>query len=501
MYIKSLKVVNFKGFSDDNNYIEFNIPNGNDLGSGLNILIGENNCGKSTILEAIDFVRNGTKKTPESFKYKNSYGEQLIDAEIILEFVGKIEDVIDNFAQSKKSEVFKSRIYQCGKGLSNLKIRRTTKDSKSLEIWNESENVYKNDSGIDAPLKKLFETNFIWADTNPNDEASFGTTTICGYLLAEIVKNHKETIEYQGFNDQFHNIFNSDQSELRQQLVVVQTKIKEVFESQFGLAEIAFEFEEVKIESFFKNMRIMIDDGIKVPMSEKGNGMQRSIALALIQVYAQMIAFDSDLKLSKPFFLFIDEPELCLHPKGQDKLFNALLKISKHRQVFVITHSPYFLNSPYLSNTGLFIFKKDQLKNIIKPASLNYLFPWSPTWGEINFRAYDLPTVDFHNELYGYLQDRSKRHSESKFEEWLSGSKGIDKSKTWIRESDGMSKKPYAVTLMTFIRNHIHHPENLTMRLNTYTNKDLSNSINKMISLIEQLEADITCAEEELDLA
>ena len=63
MFIKSLKVENFKGFSNENNYLEFNIPNGNDVGSGLNIFIGENNCGKSTIFEAIDFLRNKSKKS------------------------------------------------------------------------------------------------------------------------------------------------------------------------------------------------------------------------------------------------------------------------------------------------------------------------------------------------------------------------------------------------------------------------------------------------------
>ncbi|MFH4214721.1 AAA family ATPase, partial [Acinetobacter baumannii] len=80
-----------------------------------------------------------------------------------------------------------------------------------------------------------------------------------------------------------------------------------------------------------------------------------------------------------------DEPEICLHPMGQMKLCEALMELSKHKQIFVTTHSPYFLNSPSLKNVGIFIFKKEDHKNIISKANMDYLFPWSPTWGEINY--------------------------------------------------------------------------------------------------------------------
>ncbi|OTG91098.1 ATP-dependent nuclease [Acinetobacter sp. ANC 3813] len=485
MFIKSLKVQDFKGFSKEDNFLEFSLPNG-EAGSGLNIFIGENNCGKSTILEAIDFVRNGTKKTAEALKYKNKSGEQLFDADVELEFVGDIESVIDNFAQSKKAEVFKNRIYKCQNSISHLKIKRSTRELKTLGLWNSEDFLYKNEIGIDAPLKKLFETNFIWADTNPNDEASFGASTICGVLLSEIAKSHKETKEYEEFSKKFHEVFNAQESELRQKLFVVEERIRSIFQTQFGSASISFEFEELKIESFFKNSSIMIDDGIKVPMTEKGNGMQRSVALALLQVYADVMAFDEEQGVSKPFYLFIDEPEICLHPKGQQKLFQALLEISKHRQVFVTTHSPYFLNSPYLKNIGLFIFKKYNHKNSIKKASLDYIFPWSPTWGELNFRAYDLPTVDLHNDLYGYLQELSEKYTEKQFEEWLT-EKSISKDKIWIKEIKGIKQPAANVTLMTWIRNHIHHPENKTMHIEKYTESDLKDSINLIIDLIKEL--------------
>ena len=145
------------------------------------------------------------------------------------------------------------------------------------------------------------------------------------------------------------------------------------------------------------------------------------------------------------------------------------------------THSPYFLVTPHLSNVGLFIFRKDGISNIVEDASLEKMFPWSPTWGEINFKAYKLPTVELHNELYGKLQHDSGRFNENGFEQWLQD-KNIHRTKQWIRERNGVAQTPTDVTLQTFIRNHIHHPEN---RQNTlYTEDELKQSIEEMIRLL-----------------
>lgn len=485
MFIKSLRADYFKGFGNQNNYIEFKIPDGINLGSGLNIFIGENNSGKSTILEAIDFLRNATKKELIQIRNKNLDGECLNHASVELEFLGNIKKVIEEFSQPNKKPVFNKKVYECGNRVEHLRLKRTTEDSKIIWLWQDDEKKFENVSGLDSPLKRLFETNFIWADTNPNDEASFGTTTICGMLLSEIVKTHKETDEYKSFSDKFHEIFNSEHSNLRQSLSEIEEQLNEIIKNQFGEASIKFKFEELKIESYFKNSSILIDDGIEVPMNEKGNGMQRSVALALLQVYASIIAYDEEQGVSKPFYLFIDEPEICLHPKGQQKLFEALLKISKYRQVFVSTHSPYFLANQYLKNMGLFIFKKSNFYNQVQSAELDYMFPWSPTWGELNFKAYDLATVDFHNELYGYLQELSKNRTEKDFESWLF-LENISKTKKWAKEIKGVAQPENDVTLMTFIRNHIHHPENIVMQSNKYNEVELENSIKIMIELINK---------------
>ncbi|WP_283114179.1 MULTISPECIES: ATP-dependent nuclease [Neisseria] len=478
MFIKSICLSNFKGFIGENHQINFKIPDGTTAGSGLNIFVGENNSGKSSIFEAVDFLRNGIKGEIDRIISKSEDNTEDVQACIELTFFGDIQNSINHFVQSNKQAVFTSSITRNNE----LRARRSTLDCKQLDLWNENSQGYSNPNGIDAPFKKLFETNFIWADTNPNDEAAFGSTTLCGLLLKEIAQAHITTSEYREFQDSFNSVFNNPDSELRQKIAVVEQKVQRIFTEQFGQADIHFRFDELKIDSFFKSASIFIDDGVDIPMSEKGNGMQRSVALALLQVYAEELAHDEERGQTKPFYLFIDEPELCLHPKGQTKLLEALLEISKTKQVFLTTHSPYFLVTPHLSNVGLFIFRKEGISNIVEDASLEKMFPWSPTWGEINFKAYKLPTVELHNELYGRLQDKNGKFSERDFEQWINA-QGIQFSKHWARvNSDGTVRQPYSVSLQTFIRNHIHHPEN---RQNTlYTEDELKQSIEEMIRLL-----------------
>ena len=477
MFIKSICLSNFKGFIGENHQINFKIPDGTTPGSGLNIFVGENNSGKSSIFEAVDFLRNGIKGEIDRIISKSEDNTEDVQACIELTFFGDIQNSINHFVQSNKQAVFTSSITRNNE----LRARRSTLDCKQLDLWNENSQGYSNPSGIDAPFKKLFETNFIWADTNPSDEAAFGSTTLCGMLLKEIAQAHITTSEYREFQDSFNSVFNNPDSELRQKIAVVEQKVQRIFTEQFGQADIHFRFDELKIDSFFKSASIFIDDGVDIPMSEKGNGMQRSVALALLQVYAEELAHDEEQGQTKPFYLFIDEPEICLHPKGQTKLLEALLEISKTKQVFLTTHSPYFLVTPHLSNIGLFIFRKDGINNIVEDASLKPMFPWSPTWGEINFKAYKLPTVELHNELYGKLQHDSGQFREKEFEQWLQ-SRNIQFAKQWIRENNGAVQAPYDVTLQTFIRNHIHHPENRRNAL--YTEDELKQSIEEMIELL-----------------
>lgn len=484
MFIHKLKIRNFKCFGNDLEPLNFNIPDGRTLGSGLNIFVGENNTGKTTVFEIIDFLRNKTNKDISVIKNKNANDGEHVNVE--LTFYGSVNDVIDNFSQPNKVEVFKKYVYD-HEDKECFRLLRSSENINVIQLWDKETQVFRNESGIDAPLKKLFENNFVWSDTNPNDQMSFSSTTICGHLLKEISNKFIETEDYRDFSEQFHKTFNQNESGLRKELKTIEEKTSKIFAEQFGDAQINFHFNELKIDSFFKNTRIDVDDGTETPIEEKGSGMQRSIALALLQVYAEeLVKHPEKESISKPFFLFIDEPEICLHPRAQIKLFNAILNLSKTKQIFLTTHSPYFFADRSLINIGIFIFKrKDNNTNIEKIDSNWGLFPWSPSWGEINYQAYNLPMLEFHNELYGYIQEKEKVFKVKDIEKYFAEN-GLETVKEWTRENNGIVQTAQNVTLQTFIRNKVHHPENSTMQNAEYTQQELSQSIEEMITLFRE---------------
>lgn len=75
-------------------------------------------------------------------------------------------------------------------------------------------------------------------------------------------------------------------------------------------------------------------------------------------------------------------------------------------------------------------------------------------------------------------------HNEKDFESWLEV-QSCSKDKSWIKEINGTARPSYSVTLMTFIRNHIHHPENTTMQGIPYTGDELKLSIDEMIRVLK----------------
>lgn len=470
-----MQITNFRCFQSNTEPLNFMIPDGETLGSGLNILVGENNTGKSTVFEALDFIRNGPPRGKSINDLRNRYASEEEAISVEVEFSGDVDSVIDNYAQKNKQAVLKKYVNN-----NIIKIARSSENIKELRLWNSKEKEYKNEAGIDAPIKKLFELDFIWADTNPNDEAKFGATTICGKLLKEIASNFSATEEFKQFQEAYGKAFNSPESMLKKQLKQIEKRTKEIFESQFGHAEITFHFDELQIDNFFKNAKILVDDGLETYLDEKGSGMQRSVALALLQVYAESLTNNKENKRDKPFFLVIDEPETCLHPLAQLKLLEAMSEIAKTQQVFVATHSPYMFRNCLSLNIGLFLYKREG--NSITFIDVNKeqwgLFPWSPSWGEINYYAYNLPTVDFHNELYGYLQELANIDNCKEFDNFLQREKDINVLKSYQRNGTTAD-----ITLCTYIRHQIHHPENTSNVRFNYN--ELKESIDLLVNAIK----------------
>lgn len=485
MFLRELTIENYKGFSGQHVF---------QFEKNLSFFVGNNNSGKSTIFETVEFLKSGlsTSKTIKDVQTKGSKGAVTVTAK----FQGDIKDTINGFSQAK----YLGYVYE-EDGIETLLTRRTSEVSKikqgtkeveinhkKITLWNEKTNQFENPSGIDTVFKTLFEAQFIWADTNPDDVSDFGATKICGRLLTASIGDFFTTPKWENFTKVHEDTFHGVQDSLTTRTQSLEKSIQDIITDQYGPVDVKFNFQLPDPTSFIKAGGINIDDGADTSSKDKGTGMQRALALALIQLYADELCKHPDDPLKKkPLFLFIDEPETFLHPSAQAKLLVALDVISKVQQVFVTTHSPYLLRSYDPSNHALYTFNKDVGSNKAEPSSALALFGRSsPTWGEINYFAYGMTSVEFHNELYGFVQAKAiridpKYEKEGDFEQYLTA-QGLNQTKTWVRERGGIAQPGQPATLQTYIRNFIHHPEN--GRNAKFTPAELKLSIEELIPLI-----------------
>jgi putative ATP-dependent endonuclease of OLD family len=487
MYISKIKLHNFKGFEGDCEIF---------FDKGVNFFVGDNNCGKSSVFEAIDFIRTKKDRSEVITKAeveKNSF------VSVEIEFKG--ED-IESLVEIDSLKKYKSYLFDTDTG-KRLRVMRSSEeaeikqdgkkkklDIKNVRVFNQIANQFENPTGIDNTITALFDAQFIWADTNSGDISDFSKTKISGKIINAITKDFITSGTWKKFQDSHKETFGAGENSLAKILKPVEQKIQSILSEQYGETEVRFSFSLPEIESFFKTGNIALsENGIETKSSEKGTGMQRALALALIQVYADISASDEN-GVSKPILFFIDEPETFLHPQAQNKLLDALEKISDKSQIFIITHSPYLLKK-YKKETHLMnIFSKYAGMNKIEAGKEFDLFGVSsPTWGEINYYAFGVLFVEFHNELYGFLQEKAileddKYYKPREFDEYLI-SKGFIKDQKYKHLKSDASIIEYDTTLPTKIRNIIHHPENAH---NTKcTDAEIKSSIEKLILITKQI--------------
>ena len=92
--------------------------------------------------------------------------------------------------------------------------------------------------------------------------------------------------------------------------------------------------------NFFRTLQMIVherDLNLSFQASHLGMGVQASISIAVLKAYAQ-------IKLQNSTPLFIDEPELFLHPQAQRNFYKVLQELAESgTQIFYTTHSPDFL--------------------------------------------------------------------------------------------------------------------------------------------------------------
>ncbi len=338
MFVKSIRISNYRSFKEDDCTVELAVPNGKP-GSGLTVIVGPNNVGKSNLFHAMDFLFN--KTGADNVKHKQ---RQTDDTVVQVDIVGPgIKDSIEEYVVPEiKKAPFKALVLEQN-NQERFSIQRTM-DTKPqyLELWHEKESKYKNVSGIDGPIEAWLTFLPLWANTSTEEIATYSAKSIINKLLGKIIEEIQDHEDYLVLHEQFEKIFGNDErSVLKNKTSMISNEVSELISDQFAEVGIRFQADPPKIDQYIKQIKTLVQDGEETEITEKGNGLQRAIMIALIQVYAKTL---NKGKIKKPFFLFIDEPELYLNPQSQKVLLRSIRKIAANEQVFIVTHSPYFVD-------------------------------------------------------------------------------------------------------------------------------------------------------------
>lgn len=105
-------------------------------------------------------------------------------------------------------------------------------------------------------------------------------------------------------------------------------------------------------EIFSQGVTIRVDDGVLTDVLEKGDGMQRSLIFALLQMSIESARAKDGAAAERPIILAIEEPELYVHPHCQRLVFSVLKGFAGvekeggpagNDQVLYATHAPAFV--------------------------------------------------------------------------------------------------------------------------------------------------------------
>lgn len=457
MKIKKIRIQNFRAFKDVD---EFELKD-------FNCIIGKNDSGKSTILAALEWFfsdkeLNEFDVNVDLPKDAFVYHPDALYVEIIFGDIIFLEN--NNDYSFKSDKEFMNKIELC--------IRKNYKSDYTIKLYcKERVNDYedcKRFSLIDDMFQYLYEY------YRTNDYTRIVQSKFADFEFYSTVKQQikipifrlftpncplKEylnilfKVKFLGadFDKNIADIKSKITSDINQKLLDSQRKDECYFNSI--TANIDYFPNE-------KDMMFYVDNSLlkNIPLENRGDGFQWKIKNIVCRLIAERISDRNDYH----YIFAFEEPETHLHPKAQLEMYDTIKNLVKNQnyQVIITTHSPYIVKELAKDNINLIVVKRDVENNISTINQLNEQVLAHDDYvsmNEINYIAFEEPTVEYHQELFAFLQggERTVDGVDAMFEQKYDWFQIDNKGKLVMKDGFPIEKKhslPYCV------RNQIDHP-------------------------------------------
>lgn len=297
--------------------------------SAMNVVVGQNNHGKTNFLEAILWFYESKKS--ESTDYFKKDSARTIS--VSLTFSGAQREV-----ESMKNEKNKKSIKNLLGSSDEITVVKESSDHKRYLIVSGSKK--DNPTGFDTALNDFLpKLEYVTTKVKLEDVSSLKSSSPIAKMLSGVLEEIiAENKKYLALREKFDELFGAEDSEVRVELNNLSNAVEAFLVKQFPEGtKVTFLVSNPDFSDLLKNFETEIDDGVKTLAGQKGDGMQRAVMLAILQAYAE---FRKSRGAGRSFLFLIDEGELHLHPSGQRALKRALFDITtRGDQVFLNTHS------------------------------------------------------------------------------------------------------------------------------------------------------------------
>lgn len=316
MKIEKVHIKNIKGIKD----LELSFRKDNEILDVI-VLAGVNGSGKTTILESIkDFFNNKNINYDEPEKSN-------VNLDIFFEDFEK-----KKIKEAEKSSNNNKRpLWDFFSALQNYEIYIKRSD-KHYHI-----HIAKK---FDIPPKIIY----VPAENKFEEIQTYSTTLSREYKFINIINSNviKDIPSYIATRRNYLATIEEDLT-----MKEITNKVVNEINSIFDILEL-----DVKLKGFSKDEKTM-------PIFENSAGEEFDIN-DLSSGEKQLFLRTLSIKMLEPknSIILIDEPELSLHPKWQQRIIEVYKKIGENNQIIIATHSPHILGS--ISNENIFILYRNE---------------------------------------------------------------------------------------------------------------------------------------------
>ena len=311
-------------------------------------LVGQNNCGKTTILRSLAWVLKPGKI--ETSDFSDPSNPMIVTVQID----GITPDLIKLIPEEKHQKAIAPF---CKNETLWIRAEAAAGGKPTQSIWEAAEHFGEGvpnkwrqyPTGIPQAVSAIMpEPLFIEAMHDVSEDlgkAKAGSTikSLLDEIMGPLLKAHSELNESL---EKIRSILSTNGTSRSGHLVEFDKQATSSLHDFFPGLSLELNLEVIDIKEFFKAGSLQVIDvatGDKRKFDQLGTGAQRSIQMSLIRHLSKIRAGDGVSLVRR--LLLIDEPELYLHPQGARRLRTALKDLSKKGfQVIFSTHSPLMID-------------------------------------------------------------------------------------------------------------------------------------------------------------